>query len=501
VTIQAEVRIDPDRALGTINPNIYGQLVEHVGRSIYGGLYEPGSRLADKAGYRTDVVAAIKELKPSIIRWPGGNFASGYHWRDGIGPSSKRPVRHDLAWGNRETNAFGTEEFLELARRVGAKPYLNINCSTGTFDEAQGWLDYCNASLEGVPDVELRRAGPHPDTHGVDVWGVGNENWGWFQHGHTSAASYGETAREWSKLLRWADPAIQIIGVGGEPDWSWTVLSTAGRFLDMLSLHVYWKGTPEDRYHGIVTGPAVSEELIVSTYGMCLAARQVLGFQHKITLALDEWGVWYRTHPFASANPNHVMRLGLSHNAGVDSRFEESYDLTDALAVASWLHVLWRHPEKVTLAAQATLVNALGPIKTTPDGLVKETTFYPMMLARQWAGPIALDLLVRCEDSVPAPQHPDRSLQSLDAGATFDPETGRVHVSMVNRNRSDSLNVRISGVAVKNAKALQLYNDDPGARNSADKPEKVVPAGVEIDWSKEFELPPHSHLTVVGDTR
>ena len=496
----AEIGIDLRRVHGNVNSDIYGQFVEHVGRSVYGGVFESGSRLADESGYRIDVLAATGELRPSVLRWPGGDFASGYHWRDGIGPASERPLRHELVWGTYEANAFGTEEFLELASRVGARPYLNLNCSTGTVEEALSWLEYCNSTTDGLSEVALRREGPHPNPHNVPIWGIGNENYTWRQHGHTSASSYGETAREWAKLLRWADPSIQLIGVGGPPDWNWTVLTTAGTFIDQLSLHYYWRpGAPdEDPYDAVITGPACSELGIVAAHGMCLAAQQQLGTGHKVTLAVDEWGVWYRTHPAGAGGvmPAEQMRRGISPAAGVDTKFEEDYDLKDALAVASWLHVLWRHPEKVTLATQAQMVNALGPIRTSSDGLVRETVFYPMALARQYAGPVALDLRVSCDDGVPAPGHPHGSVCAIDAGATFDEASKRLYLSLINLSRDDEIAVQLEGVDILDPTVIRLHHDDPFAGNTFDHPEEVVPSAV--DAAGWLVLPPHSLTCVSG---
>ncbi len=500
MTYSADVRVDPRRVRGRIDDGIYGQFIEHIGRAIYNGVYEPGSPLADADGYRTDVLEAARALKPSVLRWPGGNFASGYHWRDGIGPVEERPRRRDLAWSNIEDNSFGTEEFLAYCRMLGAAPYLNLNMGTGTADEALAWLEYCNASDAGIPEADERRRGPHPDPHDVPIWGLGNEVYGWWQHGHTSAASYGETAREWGKLLRWTDPSVRLVGVGApDPDWNWTVLKSAGRSIDYLSLHFYWSGG-DDPYHRVIAGPAAAERDIVAAFGMCLAARKALRLARPITIAVDEWGVWYRTFPVGELDPAKLVESGFSARAGIDSRFEEPYDLKDALAVASWLHVLWRHPEKVTLATQAQMVNVIAPILTTPEGLVRHTIFHPLATAVANAGSDALDVAVDTSEEVEAPVVEARSLPALDAAATYDEQARRLHVSLVNRSRTEPCEARVLlPSAPGGVEATELWHDDPFAGNDPDAPDRVVPTPVTVDAADELHLvlKPHSHVTLV----
>lgn len=497
MTVTADIRVDTKRVRGSINPQIYGQFIEHIGRVIYGGVYEPGSPLADDSGSRTDVLEAVANLKPSILRWPGGNFASGYHWRDGIGPVDERPARHDLAWNAIESNHFGTEEFLAYCARVGAEPYLNLNASTGTVDEALAWLAYTNSN-EALPEVQLRQKGPHPARHGVRIWGIGNENYGWWQHGHTTAEQYAETAREWGKLLRWADPDLQLIGVGAsaDPDWNWTVLKTAGRYIDHLSLHYYWHGG-EDTYHATLAGPVSAERSVQEVWGMCLAAQSVLRLPRPVTLAVDEWNVWARTfQPAVQLSTEELMRQGFSSRSGFDTRFEEVFDLTDALAVASWLNVMWRHPEKVTLATQAQMVNAIAPILTSAAGSVRQTIFHPMAIARAHAGSVALDVQALCDKQVPGPGLVEGSMPIVDAAGTLDPSSGRVHLSIINRSRDEELTLRFEGCPAT-ARAVTLWHEDVTASNTFENPDTVVPRTRDVDVSGGLVVPPHSHTTLL----
>ncbi len=497
MTAEATVTVDFGSVLGPIDPRIYGQFIEHIGRVIYGGVFEPGSPQSDDDGYRLDVLEAARDLAPTVLRWPGGNFASGYHWQDGIGPSVARPARHDLAWDAIETNAFGTEEFLEVCRRLGAEAYVNLNASTGTFDEAQAWVEYCN-STHPLPEVARRKQGPHPEPHDVRIWGIGNENYGWWQHMHTNAERYAEIAREWGKLLHWTDERIELVGVGApHPDWNRTVLSEAGRAIDYLSLHFYWHGSPDDRYHAMLAGPILSEGVITSTWEMALQAQRELQLSRPTRFCVDEWGVWEASHgPLgqAAANIEMLMRKGITSKAGIDNRFEETYDLKDALAVASWLHVMWRHPEKVALATMAQMVNAIAPIMTNRDAVLRQTVFYPMAVARAHGGHLALDLEVRTEEGVPGPGIEEGSLPALDAAGTVDAE--RVHLSFVNRLRDDELVVRLDGIEGR-ASRVTLHHEDPFAKNTFDDPSRVVPRADEAKVDGALALPPHSHTTLV----
>lgn len=497
MTGKADVWVDVGRYLGRIDPWIYGQMLEQLGRAVYGGVFDPASPLSDASGFRTDVLETCRQLAPTVLRWPGGNFASAYHWRDGIGPVSERPATRDLAWGVLETNAFGTEEFLELCGRLGAHPYLTVNMGTGTAEEALAWLDYCNSD-EPLAAPALRRKGPHPDPHAVRIWGLGNENYGWWQVGQMSAASYAEQAREWGKLLRWTDPAISLVAVGStDPDWNWRVLSEAGRLIDFLSLHCYWEGSVEDEYHATLAGPANSEADIQAAWGMSLAAARAQRLARPVRIAVDEWGVWRSLrHSDAPVDLTNLVRCGLTHRAGIDTTFEDTYSLADALAVASWLHVLWRNPEKVGLANQAQMVNVIAPIHASPDAVFRHTVFWPLAVARAHAGPFALSTRVVSSVEVPAPGVASGSLTAVDAAATFDPDTGSVHLSVVNRARDDCIEVSMHGVAGP-ARLIRLWHDDEEAGNDLQVPLRVAPVEEQVSLDRPLVLLPHSHVTLL----
>jgi alpha-L-arabinofuranosidase len=488
MTYKAALDIDPGRTLGTIDERIYGYLTELMGRVIHGGLYDPDAKQADPDGFRPDVREAAEPLRPSVLRWPGGNFASGYHWRDGIGPVDSRPARRDLAWGQLETNSFGTEEFLTACRKLGAEPYINLNLGTGTIDEALQWLEYCNADNDDIPEVELRRAGPHPDPHGVRIWGLGNEMYGWWQHGAMDAANYGVAAREYGKLLRWTDRSIKIVVNGAtDPDWNTAVVDETARVMDWLSLHFYWRGEP----HQILAGPAKSEEFLVSTFEQLERVRQRLSIDRPLGIAVDEWGVWSKTFAeqlTTEEGRSRLMADGLGSLS--DTSFEERYDLIDALAFAEWFNVMWRHPEKVTMANQAHLVNTIAPILVTDEGVLRQTTYWPIALARAWAGSQALDVGVRSEGEVPGLD--GATLPALDAAATL--ADGHVHISLVNRSLDDACEVTFAGA--EGARVFQLWREDPATTNTDELPNAIAPVESTSEGGTVV-LPPHSHATLV----
>jgi len=497
VTITASIDVDRTRVLGEIDERIYGFLLEHIGRVVYGGVFDPGHPEAGENGLRRDVLEAVRQLRPSVIRWPGGNFASGYHWRDGVGQQADRLARHDLAWDAIETNRFGTEEFLSFCRAVGAEPYVNLNASTGTFDEAQEWVQYCNSEAP-LPEVLIRHAGPHPQPHRVRLFGIGNENYGFWQHLHTTADRYAELAREWGKLLHWTDPEIELIVVGSDdPDWNWTVLTEAGNVIDHLSIHQYWNLSDDDPYHSVITGPNASEALLEDVWSMALTAQKELSLPRPVSIAVDEWGVWTNTFtPVLATSKREMVRREIPAQTEIDNSFEEVYDLKDALAVATWFHVMWRHPDRIRLANLAQLVNTLAPILIRDGVLIRQTIFHPFALARAHAHSQALDLQVQVDEGITAPSG---SVAVLDAGGTVDPESGHVHLSLVNRHLSEELVVTLKGVSGP-ARMVVLHDDDPFATNTARHPDRVVPTTHIIELTGPIVLKPHSHTTITTRT-
>jgi alpha-L-arabinofuranosidase len=482
----ARVRIDPTRTLGQIDRRIYGNFAEHLGRCIYGGIYEPGSPLADEDGFRRDVLEAVRRLQVPVLRWPGGNFVSGYHWEDGIGPHTNRPVRRELAWFTEETNQFGTDEFLQFCRKVPTEPYICVNMGTGTLDEAANWVEYCNGT-GSTYHADLRRKNGHESPYGVKLWGLGNEMYGKWQIGQRSPDSYATAAIEFGKLMKWTDPSIQLVLCGhdqrsspgvisNQTEWNWTALTRAGHLADYLSMHAYW-GKGEDEYTTVVSGPFATEEMIQQTWQLIHAARSETRLKRPIHIAFDEWNVWYRS--------------------SVKDNLEERYDLKDALAVAVFLQILQRNCRAVKIANLAQLVNVIAPIFTSRDGMFLQTIYWPLLAAVRYSGPVALDIWTDSDGFTPA-RGLAESLPYLSAGATIDAAAGKLYVSLVNLRRDAEEPVRLELVdtAVHAEGRLHLISGpSPDAVNSFEAPETVIMRSVRIDRlgsTSTITMPPHA---------
>jgi alpha-N-arabinofuranosidase len=477
--IRASVRIDPARRIGPIDPNIYGQFIEHLGRCIYGGIYEPGSRLADAHGFRTDVLEAVRRLRVPVLRWPGGNFVSGYHWQDGIGPADARPARRDTAWRKFESNQFGTDEFIAYCRAAGTEPYICFNMGTGTMDEAQGWLEYCNGAGETVWS-QLRIRNGHAEPYGVRYWGLGNEVYGPWQVGYKSASAYAEQAREYAKFTRWTDREVRLVACGGgEPEWDWEVLKTAGHFIDYISYHDYFRpDAAGDAYETLVSRAWTGGRYLRDLWGLIEAARHRYDIRREIRICVDEWNVFYRRNDFA--------KYGTLH--------EEQYDLADALCVAAYLNTLIRNAWGVGMANMAQMVNVIAPIFTSPDRLFLQTIYYPLLMHAEHRGSVALDALAESETFSARGQ----DVPWVDVAVTYDDASGTAYVHAVNLHRTQTASLEIAGaVADADAAVYEINGAGVDSANSFERPNAVGMSDRRIRSTRIVELPPHSASTIV----
>ena len=423
MTMRGRVKLDPERRLGTVDRKIYGNFTEHLGRCIYGGMYQPGSPLADENGFRRDVLQAARGLRIPILRWPGGNFVSGYHWEDGIGPRDQRPRRRELAWHAVESNQFGTDDFITYCRALGADPYICVNMGSGTMDEAANWLEYCN-SAQDTHYADLRRKNGHADPYTVEYWGLGNEVYGAWQIGHKSASDYATAALEFAKMFKWIDKRVKLVACGAQKlDWDSEVLNRTGRFIDYISAHFYWgrENDAGDSHYSIASGPYEAEEYLQALAGLIQGVRREQKIDHPISIAVDEWNVWYRAR---------------------DNMLEEHYDLTDALVVAAFMNVLRRNCRTIGMANLAQMVNVIAPIFTSPDAMFLQTIYWPLHVAANYSGDIALDAFVE-SDSFTAPRTLLRQAPCLDVGATLDETHRKLFLSIVNLSKDDDADVQI----------------------------------------------------------
>jgi alpha-N-arabinofuranosidase len=465
----ARIKIDPDRKIGEISPLIYGNFVEHLGRCVYGGIYDPNSDLADEDGLRKDVIEATKDLNISIIRYPGGNFVSNYHWEDGVGPD--RIPRMELAWQRLETNQFGTNEFVKFTRKVGAEPYFAVNMGTGTIEEARRWVEYSNVK-EGPYYAELRKKHGYPEPHNIKYWSLGNEMDGHWQMGHLNVEDYTKKAREAAKLMRMTSPGIEIIAAGSsnygsdaDPDhWNATVLSVLKNHIDYIALHLYL-GNPDDDYYGYMSTPMVMNLRTQVVRGMILREMQDAnrGNRGPIHIAWDEWNVWYRA---------------TGGNAVVGERaLEERYNLEDALVVAGMLNVFIRNADIVKIANMAQLVNVIAPMFTNEKGIFRQTIYYPFQLFSTHMRGSALDIFVKTDtyntgefrrnawDS----RDNQQNVPYLDVSAALNND--EVVIAVVNRHKDMAINTEITlqeGSFAGNIRVFEINGPDLKMKNDFD---------------------------------
>ncbi len=493
----ARIGIDLERRIGAVDRRIFGQFIEHLGRCIYGGIYDEGSPLADARGFRTDVLDAVRPLRIPILRWPGGNFVSGYHWLDGVGPKEARPRRSELAWYAEESNRFGTNEFIDYCRAIDAAPFICVNMGSGTMDEAQAWVEYCNGT--GTTSwANLRRQHGHPEPHRVRYWGLGNEMYGSWQIGNMNAHDYVKKARAFAMVMKRTDPSIQLVGCGqtGWSEWDEIVLGGLADLIDFHSIHLYTGST--DHYTTVFSSHQ-AERAIRICAALIERVRQLQRIDHPIHIAFDEWNVWYRTR-------SHEDRVG-----GV----EERYNLSDALAIATYLNGFIRHCRTVRIANFAQLVNAIAPIFTNPGGLFRQTIYHPLHLYAMRMREIALDVHVNGEtyDLSPAQEtvsagrvHHVSDLgpfQLLDAAATCDTAGRALTLAVVNRDHARPLTATIDlGGASPSGptEVWEVNGADVSATNSFETPRAVDVAlrRVELRGSRiDYTFPAHS-ITLLG---
>lgn len=459
-----QIKIDPERTLGTIDRNIFGGFAEHLGRCIYGGIYDPDSPFADEHGLRTDVMAALRCLHLPVIRYPGGNFASGYRWMDGVGPLPERPTRTDLAWQAVETNRFGTNEFIGFCRKLNSEPYLVVNCGDGDMREARDWVEYCNGTGDSTL-VKLRHKHGFKEPHRVKYWGIGNEVDGPWQIGHKTPQEYARAFTEFGKVMKWVDPNIKLIASavslweGDIVERAQLLLEQAGNLIDYLALHWY-VGNPRDDFAAYMALSELFEQRLSAYEGLLRAMCLERKIKRPIAIAVDEWNVWYRTHPKYGGIPS-------------QNKLEEIYNLEDALVVAMHFNAFIRHAYSVRMANIAQIVNVIAPIFTRRDGLVLQTIFYPFELHSSTCGQIALDVWWQGETFAGGEY---TGVRTLDVSATLDESQKQLVLYVVNRSLTEPMETSIkltTGRFAGTVRALTVNGPDIKVENTFDTPNKV----------------------------
>ncbi|WP_432103840.1 alpha-N-arabinofuranosidase [Streptomyces sp. bgisy091] len=477
MTRTARFTLDPAFTVGDVDPRLFGSFVEHLGRCVYDGIFEPGHPSADEDGLRTDVLDLVRELGVTAIRYPGGNFVSGYRWEDSVGPVDERPRRLDLAWRSTETNRFGLSEYIGFLRKIGpqAEPMLAVNLGTRGVQEAIQLQEYVNHP-SGTALSDLRAAHGDKDPFGIKLWCLGNEMDGPWQTGHKTAEEYGRLAAETARAMRQIDPSVQLVACGSSSRamptfaaWEATVLAETYDLVDHISLHAYYEETDGDR-DSFLASAVDMESFIESVVATCDHVGARLKSTKRINLSFDEWNVWYqrRFQQETQENPldwPEAPRL-----------LEDNYSVTDAVVFGSLMIALLRHADRVTVACLAQLVNVIAPIMTEPGGPAwRQTTFFPFALTARYGQGQVLD--VRVDSPVHATEKYGET-DLLHATAVRDPETGAVTVFAVNRSQDASLplEVALTGLDLERVVEHQVVADaDPEARNTLADPERVLP--------------------------
>ena len=485
--MKAKLFADRHFPIGEVDRRLFGSFLEHLGRAVYGGIYEPEHPTSDEMGFRRDVLEMVKKLGVPVVRYPGGNFVSGYCWEDGTGPREQRPRRMELAWSTVETNQVGIDEFQQWAKLAGADVMMAVNLGTRGVEEAKNLLEYCNFP-GGTKYSEQRRANGFAEPFGIKYWCLGNEMDGPWQIGHKSADEYGHLADETAKLMKIIDPSIELVVCGssnsGMPtfvDWEETVLNEAYDIADYISLHNYY-GNPEGDSRKYLACSRDMDEFITTVVAGCDVVKQRKRSDKTMMLSFDEWNVW-----FHSAEQDKKLEKWTV----APPQLEDVYSFEDALVVGCLLIPLLRHADRVKMACLAQLVNVIAPIMTENGGRCwAQTIFYPFMDASRYGRGTSLRTAVEC-DTYDAGQY--GKTPYLEAIALADEESRSVTVFAVNRSLEEEMELSVSVTGFGALRMLGhtvLHCDDLKAVNTADSPDTVQPR--ELPVEDTVVLPPQS---------
>lgn len=473
--MKAHVVIHRDFRIADIDDRLYSSFLEHLGRAIYGGIYEPGHPTADEHGFRKDVIELVRELNSPYCRYPGGNFVSAYNWEDGVGPRAERPVRLDLAWRTRESNQIGVNEFVDWCRKANTKPMLAVNLGSRGLDAARNFLEYCNHP-SGTYWSDLRRKHGWADPHDVKLWCLGNEMDGPWQVGHKSAYEYGRLADETAKAMRGFDKSLELVVCGSSnsdmktyPDWEAQVLEQCYDSADHISLHMYFANREKNTLNYLAKAEKL-DRYIVTIGGVIDYIKAKKRSKKTIGISFDEWNVWYHS--------NQQDKDILARNEWPDAPhlLEDVYNFEDVLQVGGILNTFIRRSDRVRIACIAQLVNVIAPIMTEDGGPAwRQTIYYPLYFASKYGRGYALRLVTDgptydCDEGDDVPY--------LDVSAVHDVTGNMVTLFAVNRHPDSSLDLdtRLEGFAgARVVEQHEMVHEDLRATNTASRPNAVVP--------------------------
>jgi alpha-N-arabinofuranosidase len=504
----ARTVINQTRYVSDMDRRLLGAFLEHLGRAIYTGVYEPGSPLADENGFRKDVIAEVKAMDVPIMRYPGGNFVSGYNWLDGVGPKDERPTVLERAWNSLETNQFGTNEFIDWCKLVNTEPLLGFNLGTGTPETAVAYVEYCNVD-KGTKWSDLRREHGYEQPHNVRYWCLGNEMDGPWQMGTMPAREYGRKARDCARQIRVINPDSQLIACGSSNTimpkylvWDREVLEECYDQVDGISLHNYYGNTE------ILTGGDTSRYLAMNLdmqrqideiAAVCDYVQGTLRSPKQLWLSFDEWNVWYRARGGLFANGQRQFAPKL---------LEEPYNLEDALLVGGFVNTLLRKSDRVRVGCLAQIINVIAPLMTNEDSVLRQTIYYPYAWSLKYAHGRVLDLIVESETyPIQAGRlRPDfarnEQVPYLDVAVTVDAKSSTASVFVLSRDLEGERELVLDWRDPTPTRVLAshtLTGTDLKALNTFEEPNRVVPQDLEVPPAgarMTLKFPPRSYSVV-----
>ena len=480
---KASCLINKQYKLAEIDERIYGSFIEHMGRAVYTGIYEPDHPEADEDGFRKDVLDAIRECNVTIVRYPGGNFVSGYDWKDGIGPKDKRPTRLDYAWFSIEDNSFGIDEFADWLKKANAEGMIAVNLGTGTPKDAGELVEYCNIK-SGTTLSDLRIRNGHKDPHNFKVWCLGNEMDGPWQIGQLSAEDYAKKAKEAAKIMKWVDPEIELVACGSSgqeiatyPEWDRMILETLYDYVEYISLHRYYEYECDINNF---LGSFFDLDDYINTIKATADYVKARNRSKKIMyLSLDEWNVW------------NIKNMQLKRWQKAPSIAEDSYTLLDALVVGGMLCTILNNADRIKIACLAQLVNALSPIHTEKGGgVLKHTTFYPFMQVSKYGKGAVIKNLMSC-DSFTTDKYGE--LPTIHSSTAYDIENNNLTFFSLNYDQKNDIELKLYMNEFGSLEIIEHWvmdSNDLFASNTFKEPSKVIPRLTPIKKSigKEFDI-------------
>lgn len=469
--LKAKMVVDKSFKISEVDPRIYGSFIEHLGRAVYGGIYEASHPAADSKGFRTDVKQLIQELNVPIIRYPGGNFVSGYNWEDGVGPVKDRPKRLDLAWRTVEPNEVGTNEFAQWAREIGSEVMMAVNLGTRGVDAARNLLEYCNHP-GGSYWSDLRRSHGYEQPHRIKTWCLGNEMDGPWQIGQKTPQEYGRLAYETGKAMRLVDPDIELVSCGSSstgmptfPEWEAVTLDHTYEVADYVSLHQYYGNRDNDSANFLARSMDM-EHFIRTVTATCDYVKAKKRSKKTMYLSFDEWNVWY--HSNDADTKIEPWSIG-------PPQLEDIYNFEDALLVGSMLITMLRHADRVKMACMAQLVNVIAPIMTENGGRAwKQTIFYPYLHASRYGRGTSLQPIVH-SPKYDAQDYTD--VPYLDSAVVYREAEEEITIFAVNRHLQEAMDLECDIRGFENYRMVEhivLEHEDLKAVNTAAE-ERVKP--------------------------